>query len=194
MRLMTEALRPTVLFLALFTLLFGGIYPAITTGILQGLFPNKAQGSLILDKMGKPLGSALIGQNTTDPKYFWGRLSATTPYPYNAASSTGSNLSSTNPVLLNTVKSRIDALKAADPTNTQPIPVDLVTASGSGLDPHMSPAAAEYQIARVARARGISEAQLQQLVQQYTEGRQFGLLGEPVVNVLKLNSALDGRL
>jgi len=161
------------------------------------VFPGQANGSLIL-KDGKAVGSELIGQSFDDPKYFWGRLSATGTFPYNAfnadnlTASSGSNYGPLNPALMDAVQARIDALKAADPENTAPIPVDLVTASGSGLDPHISVAAALYQVARVARERGLSEDTVRALVEQYTEGRQFGFLGEPRVNVLKLNLALDG--
>ncbi len=174
--------------------MFGGIYPLVATVLVQALFPSQAQGSLIIGRDGKPLGSELIGQNFSDPKYFWGRISATSPYAYNAAASTGSNYGPTNSALTDQAKSRITALKAADPANLQPIPVDLVTASGSGLDPHISIAAAEYQIPRVARLRGLSEAQANALVERFTEGRQLGVLGEPRVNVLELNLALDGKL
>lgn len=187
---MIQALRPTVLFLALFTLLFGSIYPLFCTAMIQTLFPSQAHASLIAGKDGKPVGSALIGQNFSDPKYFWGRLSATGPYAYNAAASSGSNLGSNNPVLMDAVKARVNALKAAAPSNMA-IPVDLVTASGSGLDPQISPAAAEYQIGRVAKARSISESKLRELIVKYTENRQFGILGEPGVNVLRLNTALN---
>ncbi|MDE3060113.1 MAG: potassium-transporting ATPase subunit KdpC [Pseudomonadota bacterium] len=183
--------RPTLVFLALFSLLFGGVYPALCTTIIQELFPAQAQGSLI-EKDGKVIGSELIGQNFSDPKYFWGRLSATTP-PYNAVSSSGSNLAPENPTLLNAVKARLEALKVTDPKNQAPVPVDLVTASGSGLDPHISPAAAEYQIPRVARARHMDEERMRALVLKYTEERQWGVLGEPRVNVLALNRALDGK-
>ena len=191
---MQNTLRPTILFLLLFTFLFGVVYPALSTLLIRHLFPAQADGSLIIGKDGKPLGSVLIGQNFSKPEYFWGRLSATGPVPYNAAASTGSNLGSNNPALKDAVKGRVDALKAADPTNTRPIPVDLVTASGSGLDPHISPAAADYQVARVARARGKTVAEVRQFVARFTEGRQFDLLGEPRVNVLKLNLALDGKI
>lgn len=189
---MIKQLRPTFVFLVLLTLLFGGIYPLASTLLVQGLFPAKAQGSLIT-KEGKTLGSELIGQNFSDPKYFWGRLSGTAPTPYNAAASTGTNYGPTNPALLDQVKARIAALKEADPANDVPIPVDLVTASGSGLDPHLSPAAIDYQISRVARQRGMSEQQVRALVERHTEDRQFGLLGEPRVNMLMLNLALDGK-
>ncbi len=187
-------IRPTLVFLILLSLLCGGIYPFVSTKMVQATFPTEAQGSLLLGKDGKPLGSALIGQNFSEPKYFWGRLSATAPYAYNAASSSGSNFGVNNPALLDAAKARIAALHASDPANAAPIPVDLVTASGSGLDPHISIAAAEYQLARVAHARGLPEAKLQELLQHYTENRQFGILGEPRVNVLKLNLALDRML
>jgi potassium-transporting ATPase KdpC subunit len=176
----------------LLTVLTGLIYPFAVTGIAQRVFPQQANGSLILE-VGQASGSALIGQPFTDPKYFWGRLSATAPFPYNAAASSGSNLGPTNPALLDSVKARIKALQEADPGNPAPIPVDLVTASGSGLDPHISPAAAEYQINRVAKARKLDPKQVRELVSKYTEGRQFGILGEPRVNVLKLNLTLDRR-
>jgi len=194
MKTMIETLRPTVASLMLFTLLCGVAYPLFSTTVLQTLFAAQAQGSLIAGKDGKPLGSELIGQNFSDPKYFWGRLSATSPYAYNAAASGGSNFGSNNPALLDALKARVAALKAADPANNKPIPVDLVTASGSGVDPHISPAAANFQLARVAKARGISEPAVRQLMEKYTEGRQFGMLGEPTVNVLKLNLALDGKI
>jgi K+-transporting ATPase ATPase C chain len=159
------------------------------TVIAQILFPAQANGSLIV-RDGQVVGSALIGQEFSDPKYFWGRLSATAP-AYNSAASSGSNLGPTSEALAAMVQARLDALKQADPGNTLPVPVDLVTASGSGLDPHISPAAAAYQVARVARARGISETQVQELVARFTEGRTLNLLGEPRVNVLQLNLALD---
>ncbi len=187
---MTEQLRPAIVILALFTLMTGVLYPLAVTGLAQAIFPWQANGSLI-EQNGQVIGSELIGQAFDDPGYFWGRPSATAPFPYNAAASTGSNLGPTNPALEEVVKARIDALHKADPGNTQPIPVDLVTASGSGLDPHISVAAALYQVSRVARESGLSEEQLRALVSKYTEGRQFGFLGEPRVNVLKLNLALD---
>ena len=190
---MSLYLRANLILFLLLTLLLGFVYPAIATLMIQGGFAKQAQGSLIA-KDGHILGSELIGQNFSDPKYFWGRLSATSPQAYNAASSNGSNFSPANPALLDAVKGRIDALKKADPDNTAPIPVDLVTASGSGLDPHISPAAAEYQVARVAKARGLSMAVVREAIKRHTQGRQFGILGEPTVNVLMLNLDLDGRL
>lgn len=187
---MMKELRPAVISFLLLTLLTGFAYPALVTGIAQLLMPGKANGSLIV-KGDKPVGSELIGQNFSDPKYFWGRLSATGPVPYNAAASSGSNLGPTNPALFDAVKGRVQALRDADPGNQQAVPVDLVTASASGLDPHISPAAAEYQLARVARVRNINLEALHKLVAEHTEGRQFGILGEARVNVLQLNLALD---
>ncbi len=184
-------LRISVITLALFTLLTGLIYPMVITGIAQWIFPYQANGSL-MQRNGQVIGSELIGQFFTDPKYFWGRPSATTAFPYNAAASYGSNLGPTNLALEQAVRARIEALQFADPGNDAPIPVDLVTASASGLDPHISVAAALYQAPRVARERSLSEEQVRFLVAQYTEGRQFGFLGEPRVNVLRLNLALDG--
>ena len=193
---MLKQLRPAIVSLLLFTLITGVIYPLVVTGIAQVIFPSQANGSLII-KDGKPVGSELIGQSFDAPKYFWGRLSATSTFPYNAfnaenlTGSSGSNYGPLNPALIQMVQARIDALKAADPANTAPIPVDLVTASGSGLDPHISIAAALYQVHRVAQARGMSDADVQALVDKNTNGRQFGFLGEPTVNVLELNLALD---
>ena len=193
---MRAQLKPAIILLALLTLITGVIYPLAVTVIAQVTFPAQANGSLIV-KDGQPIGSRLIGQSFDNPKYFWGRLSATGTHPYNAfnaealTASSGSNYGPLNPSLLEMVQGRIDALKAADPDNAQAIPVDLVTASGSGLDPHISPAAAEYQVARVARARGLDEAVVQQLVAQHTQGRDLGVLGEPRVNVLELNLTLD---
>lgn len=185
---MKPLLRPALMLFALLTLLTGIAYPLLVTGIAQAAFPHQANGSiLVID--GKTYGSGLIGQPFTDPGYFWGRPSAAN---YDAAASSGSNNGPMNPALLDSVQARIDALHAADPDNTLPIPVDLVTASGSGLDPHISVAAALYQVHRVAAARGLSEAEVAFLVEKYTEGRQFGFLGEPRVNVLLLNLALDG--
>jgi potassium-transporting ATPase KdpC subunit len=174
------------------TVLFGGIYPAVVTVIAQGLFPMETQGNLVA-KGGTTLGSAWIGQNFTAPKYFWGRLSATTPV-YNASNSSGSNLSLANPALLDAAKARLADLKKADPDNAKPVPVDLVTASASGLDPNISPAAAAYQVERIARVRGMPVGDVVKLVKKHTEGRQFGILGEPRVNVLMLNLDLDGKL
>lgn len=188
---MIAQFRPAVVLLLWLTLLTGLVYPLAVTGLAQALLPHQANGSLILHN-GQAVGSELIGQNFTDPKYFWGRLSATGPLPYNAAASSGSNLGPRNPALVAASQERIAALQAADPVNTAPIPVDLVTASGSGLDPHISPAAAAYQVTRVAAARGLDEATVRALVTQHTASRQFGLLGEPRVNVLQLNLALDG--
>jgi K+-transporting ATPase ATPase C chain len=193
---MLSQLRPALVSLGIFTILTGLIYPLVVTGIAQVIFPSQANGSLIV-RNGQPVGSELIGQPFNDPKYFWGRLSATSPAGYTAfngdklTGSSGSNYGPLNPALLEAVQARIKALQEADPDNTAPIPVDLVTASGSGLDPHMSPAAAAYQVGRVARARGLSEATVRQMVAQHTEGRTLGLLGEPRVNVLALNLALD---
>jgi len=184
---MISQLRPAFFMLFIFTVITGVIYPLAVTGIAQVVFPNQSNGSLIVVD-GKAVGSELIGQQFDDPKYFWGRPSAA---GYNAAASSGSNYGPMNPALTDMVQARMDALKAADPDNTLPIPVDLVTASGSGLDPQISVAAALYQAHRVASARGLSEADVQSLVEKYTEGRQFGILGEPRVNILKLNLALD---
>ncbi len=177
--------------LLLFTLLTGLVYPLAVTGIAQLIFPYQANGSL-MQRDGQGIGSQLIGQSFTAPQYFWGRPSATAPFPYNAAASSGSNLALTNPALEQAIQARIQALQSADPGNDSPIPVDLVTASASGLDPHISVDAALYQVPRVARERSLSEAQVRLLVAQYTEGPQFGFLGEPRINVLMLNLALDG--
>lgn len=189
---MLEQLKPAIMMLLFLTVLTGLVYPLGITAIAQLLFPYQANGSLIV-KDGHVLGSSLIGQPFDDPKYFWSRPSATSPYPYNAAASAGSNLGPTNDALITAVRGRIDALKAADPGNTARVPVDLVTASGSGLDPHISPAAAEYQLQRVARRRGMDEQIVRRLVSEQTEGRQWGIFGEPRVNVLMLNLALDAQ-
>ncbi len=190
--MMRTHLRPALIVLGLLTILTGLVYPLMVTGVAQLFFPWQANGSLIV-RDGKPVGSVLIGQPFDAPQYFWSRPSATSPFPYNAAASAGSNLGPTNEALVKAVQARIDALKAADPGNTKPIPVDLVTASASGLDPHISPAAADYQVRRVAKARGLDEAVLRQLVARHTHGRQWGLLGEPRVNVLELNLRLDSK-
>jgi K+-transporting ATPase ATPase C chain len=187
---MLRQLKIALIFLGVFTVITGIIYPLFVTGVAQAFFRHQANGSLI-EENGTIIGSEFIGQRFSDPTYFWGRLSATKPFPYNAAASSGSNYGPSNPELLTAVQARIAALKAVDPDNDLPVPVDLVTASGSGLDPDISVAAADYQVARVARYRNLSIEQVQALVNQYTEGRQFGILGEPRVNVLELNLALD---
>lgn len=193
---MLRQFRPALVSLALLTLITGVLYPLAVTGIAQVAFPAQANGSLIV-RDGGAVGSALIGQPFDDPQYFWGRLSATSPFPYNAfdaatlTASSGSNYGPANPALLDAAQARIDALRAADPGNTAPIPVDLVTASGSGLDPHISVAGALYQVPRVARARGLTEDAVRALVAQYTRGRDLGVLGELRVDVLELNLALD---
>ncbi len=193
---MIRQLRPALAVLFVLTVVTGVVYPLAVTGIAQLVFPRQANGSLIVQN-GKAVGSELIGQQFSDPRYFWGRLSATGDYPYNAfngqtlTGSSGSNYGPMNPALIKAAQARIDALKAADPSNTAPIPVDLVTASGSGLDPNISVAAALYQAPRVARLRGLPLEQVQGLIARYTQGRQLGFLGEPRVNVLELNLALD---
>lgn len=187
---MRAQLRPAIVSFLVLTVITGLLYPLAVTAVAQVAFPWQANGSLIAAD-GKVLGSSLIGQPFDDPKYFWGRPSATSPFAYNAAASSGSNLGPSNPALIQNVQARLDALRADDPGNTAPVPVDLVTASGSGLDPNISPAAAEYQVARVARARGMDPAAVRGLVARYTEGRLLGILGEPRVNVLALNLALD---
>jgi len=185
-----KELRIAFVMLVVMTVLTGLVYPLVVTGIAQSVFSRQANGSLI-ERDGAAVGSALIGQPFDDPKYFWSRPSATSPYPYNAANSSGSNLGPLNPALTDAVKARIEALQKADPENKAPVPVDLVTASASGLDPHISPAAAEYQVARVAKARALSAERIRALVAEHTAGRQLGFLGEPRVNVLQLNLALD---
>ena len=187
---MWRQFRIAIIFLVVFTVITGVVYPLIVTGVAQALFHRQANGSLIVSN-GEVAGSELIGQPFSDPAYFWGRLSATSPFPYNAASSSGSNYGPENPSLQDEVQARIDALKAVDPDNKLPIPVDLVTSSGSGLDPNISVAAANYQIDRVARYRNLTVDQVTALVKRFTIGRQFGILGEPRVNVLQLNLALD---
>lgn len=189
---MLKEIRAAAFLFIVFTVILGFAYPYAVTGIVQVTFPAQADGSLI-QTHGQVLGSRLIGQEFSAPKYFWGRISATSPYPYNGDASTGSNLGPTNPALFDQMKARIAALKAADPGNIAPIPVDLVTASGSGLDPEISPAAADYQLARVAKARHMSESAVRTLLAKYTSGRQLGFLGEPRVNVVELNLALDGE-
>lgn len=199
---MLRQLKQAILIFVVLSVLTGIGYPLVVTGVAQWVFPKQANGSLIY-RDGRPIGSSLIGQRFTDPKYFWSRPSATSPMPYNAGSSGGSNLGPTNPDLVKAVQERIAALKAADPgakgdsplvppANEAPVPVDLVTTSGSGLDPHISPAAAEYQVARVAKARGLDVETVRQAVARHTEGRTLGLLGEPRVNVVELNVDLDG--
>ncbi|MBF0458123.1 MAG: potassium-transporting ATPase subunit KdpC [Nitrospirae bacterium] len=187
---MMAVIRTSIVSLVVFTVILGIVYPAVMTGVCQMIFPNEANGSLIW-KNGKAAGSSLIGQPFSSPEYFWSRPSATTPYPYNAGSSSGSNLGQNNPDLHKALADRIAALKAADPENAKPVPMDIITASGSGLDPHISPAAALYQASRVAKQRGISEAEVYSLIEKYKESRQLGILGDPVVNVVRLNMALD---
>ena len=189
---MRAQLRPAIVMLVLLSVVTGLVYPAIVTAIAQVIFPRQANGSLVV-RDGKVVGSSLIGQQFDDPKFFWGRPSATSPLQYHAGASSGSNLAPTNPALTKAVQERVDALRAADPDNKAPVPVDLVTTSGSGLDPHISPAAALYQVGRVAKARKMDEAAVRRLVEQNSEGRQLGFLGEPRVNVLALNLALDGK-
>ncbi len=188
---MNSLIRPAIVLFLIMTVITGLVYPLVVTGISQVVFPAQANGSVI-EKNGQAAGSRLIGQSFSDPKYFWSRPSATSPQPYNGVASTGSNQGPLNPALTDAVKSRIDALRQADPTNTAPVPVDLVTASASGLDPDISVAAAEYQAARVARVRGIAPDAVRALVAEHTQGRFLGVIGEPRVNVLELNLALDG--
>ena len=188
---MKTLVRPAVTLFVLLSVVTGLLYPLLVTGLAKAVFPRQAAGSLVRDAQGQVIGSSLIGQNFSDPKYFWGRPSATSPMPYNAANSGGSNQGPLNPALIDAVKGRIEALKAADPNNAAPIPVDLVTASASGLDPHISVAAALYQSGRVARVRGLSEDAMRKLIADHTEGKLLGVIGEPRVNVLELNLALD---
>lgn len=187
---MKNLIRPALSLFVLLTAVTGVAYPLLVTGAAQLAFPAQAAGSLVV-RDGKPIGSSLIGQNFADPKYFWGRPSSTAPMPYNGTGSGGSNLGPLNPALVDAVKGRVDALKSADSGNTALVPVDLVTTSASGLDPHISVAAAEYQAARVARVRGMAPEAVRKLVERHTEGRMLGFLGEPRVNVLALNLALD---
>jgi len=186
-----SSIRAALGLLLIMTILLGGVYPLLVLGFAQTFFPHKAEGSLI-ERGGKVVGSSLLGQQFDSPKYFWGRLSATTP-AYNAAASSGSNFNPANPKLLEAANARIAALQKADPANKEPVPVDLVTSSASGLDPHISLAAAEYQAPRVAGARNMKTEIVEQLVKKYTEAPGFGLLGEPYVNVLRLNMALDEK-
>lgn len=187
---MTKMIRPVLVLFVLLSAITGVLYPLAITGAAQALFPHQANGSLVL-RDGRAVGSALIGQQFTDPRYFWGRPSATTPAPYNAAASAGANQGPLSPALAEAVQARVAALRASDPSNPAAVPLDLVTTSASGLDPHISPAAAQWQAARIARLRGLAPAQVEGLVAQHTELRVWGLLGEPRVNVLALNLALD---
>jgi K+-transporting ATPase ATPase C chain len=189
---MLKMLKSTLMLFLMLTLITGVAYPLVVTGVASLTMPGKASGSVIT-RDGKAMGSALLGQSFSDPGHFWSRPSATGPNPYNGAASTGSNLSPTNPALIDAMQARVTALREADPGNNAAVPVDLVTASGSGLDPHISPAAALYQVPRVARVRGMNEAEVRELVTANTESRTFGLLGEPRVNVLRLNLTLDAR-
>jgi K+-transporting ATPase ATPase C chain len=185
-------MRPALVLFVLLSLITGLAYPLLVTGVAQVTMPATANGSLIV-RDGKPAGSALIGQPFSDPRHFWGRPSATSPQPFNGLASSGSNQGPTNPALMDAVKERVAALRAADPDNKAPVPIDLVTASASGLDPHISPAAAEYQVERVGRLRRLDPVRLRALVAEHTEGRQLGMLGEPRVNVLRLNLAADAE-
>jgi potassium-transporting ATPase KdpC subunit len=187
---MRQTLRPAIGLFVVLSVLTGLLYPLLITGVAEAVFPRQAGGSLI-EREGRPVGSQLIGQNFADPKYFWGRLSATSPMPNNGAGSGGSNLAATNPALIDQAKGRIDALRAAEPDFTAAVPSDLATASGSGLDPDIRPGSALVQVARVAHARGLDEARLRALVADHTQGPWLGLFGEPRVNVLELNLALD---
>ena len=188
-----QQLKPAILIFIVLSVITGIVYPLFVTGVAQVFYHNKANGSLIY-RNGKPVGSVLIGQAFDDPKYLWGRLSATTPLPYNASSSSGSNIGVLNPALLDEVRGRIRALQAVDPDNKAPIPVDLVTSSASGLDPHISLAAAYYQVPRISKYRGITESAVKDIIYKNTTGRFLGLIGEPVVNVLKVNFDLDSVL
>ncbi len=188
---MIKHFKPAIILFVLLSVLTGVIYPAIVTGLAQLLFPSQANGSLMTNNNGKITGSSLIGQPFSSPGYFWGRPSATTPFPYNAGASSGSNLGPTNPALVDAIKARIQVLKVVDPGNKAPVPVDLVTASASGLDPHISPAAADYQIHRVAKTRNMKPEKLRALIDANTESRYWSFLGEPRVNVLKLNLVMD---
>lgn len=187
---MNSIIRPALVLLLILTAITGVIYPAVVTGIAQVVFPSQAAGSIVT-KDGKAIGSRLIGQSFSDPRYFWGRPSATTPQPYNGLASGGSNQGPLNPALTDAVKARVEALRAADPTNDDPVPVDLVTASGSGLDPEISVSGANYQAARVARVRGLEPQAVKDLIASRAQGRFLGIIGEPRVNVLELNLALD---
>jgi K+-transporting ATPase ATPase C chain len=187
---MKEQIRSAILMFVILSLLTGIFYPAFIAGAVYIFFPHQSTGSMLYQN-NKLLGSALIGQEFTDPKYFWGRISETSPVAYNSSSSSGSNLGPSNPALIERIKARIRALKEFDPDNTNPIPIDLVTSSASGLDPHISIAGAYYQIPRVARMRGLTEDTVKAIVNRHTNGRIFGLIGEPVVNVLELNLELD---
>jgi K+-transporting ATPase ATPase C chain len=189
---MRTEIRSALVLLLVFTVLTGLVYPLVLTGVAKLVFPRQAEGSLIV-RDGRAVGSRLVGQPFSAPRYFWGRLSATAPVPYEASASSGSNLGPLNPALLDAARARIAALRAADPGARGPVPVDLVTASGSGLDPHLSLAGAEYQVARVARARSLTPEVVRAIVRRHAEGRTLGLLGEPRVNVLELNLALDER-
>ncbi len=185
-----QQIKPAILVFIILSVITGIFYPLFVTGVARIFFHDKASGSLIF-RDGKPVGSALIGQPFDDPKYFWGRLSATSPVSFNAAASSGSNLGPMNPALIESVNKRINALKSADPGNSNPIPVDLVTSSASGLDPHVSLAAAYYQVARIARIRGLPQELVKTIIRKHSSGRLWGVLGEPVANVLELNLALD---
>jgi potassium-transporting ATPase KdpC subunit len=187
---MSSLLRPAIVLFLILTVITGIIYPLVVTGLAHVIFPSQAAGTLII-RDGRAVGSRLIGQSFTDPRYFWSRPSATSPQPYNGLASSGSNQGPLNPALTEAVKARIAALRAADPTNTTPVPVDLVTASASGLDPEISVAAANYQAARVARARGAPPEAVRALISSHVQGRWLGIIGEPRVNVLELNLALD---